>query len=87
MSFLAGGEPEPEAPPAQNYGKLKPNAKARGRRGGVKFFDSADWAMKNGDKQLGTDEQPAVPYAQIAEGEQPADGESPLAASNSPLAG
>ena len=86
MSFLAGGEPAPEQQPAPGYGKLKPNPKARGRRGGVKFFDSADWAMKNGDKQVTPEQPAAVPYAQIAEGEQPADGESPLA-NNSPLSG
>ena len=86
MSFLAGGEPIQEEAPAPGYGKLKPNPKARGRRGGVKFFDSADWAMKNGDKQMPSDQQPAVPYTQIVEGEQPKEGESPLA-NESPLAG
>ena len=82
MSLLAGGEPAPEEQPAPGYGKLKPNARARGRRGGVKFFDSADWAMKNGDKQAQPAEQPAVPYATNIEGEQPAEGESPLANSS-----
>ena len=86
MSLLAGGDQVPEEQPQPGYGKLKPNPRARGRRGGVKFFDSADWVMKNGDKQAEPAEQPAVPYAAIAEGEQPAEGESPLA-NNSPLQG
>jgi hypothetical protein len=41
--------PPPEAPPSQpkgKFGNLRANAGAKGRRDKVKFFDSADWAMK-----------------------------------------
>lgn len=92
MSFLAPGSDVP-APEEQNsgYGKLKANPKARNRRGGVKFFDSADWAMKNGNENQKQEEeqQPTtVPYnAQITEGETPNEGESPLAGNNSPICG
>ena len=85
MSLLAGGEAEPEPQPQPGYGKLRPNQKARGRRGGVKFFDSADWAMKNGDKQGQQPAEQPSPYT-IAEGENQAEGESPLA-NASPLSG
>jgi hypothetical protein len=56
-SPLSGGDPPPDvpdadAPPPQPAGKkpafgnLKGNDRAKGRRDKVKFFDSADWAMK-----------------------------------------
>jgi hypothetical protein len=58
MSFLAeppdvNFEDPPPAPlpPARpsKFGAMKANAKAQVRRGKVKLFDSADWAMKNKD--------------------------------------
>ncbi|EAY05262.1 hypothetical protein TVAG_020080 [Trichomonas vaginalis G3] len=89
MSFLAPGSEAPaQEEQSSGYGKLKANPKARNRRGGVKFFDSADWAMKNGNEQKQEEQPTTVPYnAQITEGEAPADGESPLAGSNSPICG
>ena len=82
MSFLApGSETEPPQEPAPNrFGNLKSNPKARGRRGGMKFFDSADWAMKNADAGKPQDQPVANPvsFTQMAEGEEKNDGESPL---------
>ena len=48
MSILSGEvPPENEEPkPAGKFGNLRPNNKARNRRDKVKFFDSADWAMR-----------------------------------------
>ncbi|KAH0785248.1 hypothetical protein GPJ56_010891 [Histomonas meleagridis] len=58
MSILGGEETtntehEDEQKKLPNLGKLKANPRARGRRDKVKFFDSADWAMKSqqGDQQ------------------------------------
>lgn len=71
-------------------GGLKINKKARGRRDKVKFFDSADWAMK-GQNQDQCAQPPTEnvlsAYTQLPEGV-PNDGESPLADENeSSLAG
>ena len=67
------------------YGKLGSNSKARGRRDKVKFFDSADWAMKNQDQNQQDDQQaPKTPnFSQIA-GKGTEEGESPLAQPDSP---
>jgi hypothetical protein len=63
-SPLAGDENDPFAaraasppPPGPSYGGLAANPKAKNRRGQVQFFDSADWAMRQG----GAGEQPATP--------------------------
>lgn len=53
MSFLAEGQDDIKDSPKEQpktkpmLGNLRPNPKARGRRDKVKFFDSADWAMKS----------------------------------------
>ena len=64
------------------YGNLKPNTKARGRRDKVKFFDSADWAMKGqntAEPSPSTDQKKPVapPFTQMDNQDE---GESPLAA-------
>ncbi|OHS99873.1 hypothetical protein TRFO_08172 [Tritrichomonas foetus] len=54
MSILSpGGDAGADAPPPQQsrYGGLRSNNKARNRRDKVKFFDSADWAMRNQNQQ------------------------------------
>jgi hypothetical protein len=76
------GEEERVGP---SFGALKPNKKARGRRDKLKFFDSADWAMKNKDGQ-GTEDQ----GGQKQQGDVryvPDAGESPPETEESPLAG
>ena len=70
------------------YGKLNSNSKARGRRDKVKFFDSADWAMKNQDQNQDDQQAPPQnaippPFSQIA-GKGAEEGESPLAQPDSP---
>lgn len=89
MSIL--GEQNPEEnnenpPPAGNrYGGLKSNKKARNRRDKVKFFDSADWAMRNQNQQNGGADQdaegnlPRANFQQIPDQDQGKD--SPLEAS------
>lgn len=83
--------PVADAParPGPSFGNLKANKKARGRRGQVKFFDSADWAMRN--REEGGSEQPQEcapapagppnlsPFVAAPEDESPQEGESPLA--------
>lgn len=73
-----------------NLGGLKINKKARGRRDKVKFFDSADWAMKGQYQDQGAQpptENVLSAYTQLPEGT-PNDGESPLADDNeSPIGG
>jgi hypothetical protein len=57
MSFLAEppdaafeeSRPPPDPAPASRFGQMKVNPNAKTRRGKVKLFDSADWAMKNKD--------------------------------------
>jgi hypothetical protein len=85
MSPLCGGgqdEGEVEEPEAElNFGSLLPNKKARGRREIVKFFDSADWAMKqkNGQGTDGQGTQGDVRYV-------PESGTGPAGSDDSPLA-
>ena len=67
----AEGEAVPEpVPRAQKFGNLKPNQRARGRRDKVKFFDSADWVMKQGEnaEPAPEDAGPSVaPYGTFVE--------------------
>ena len=78
MSFLVPeGEQTEEQPPQQppaGYGRLKSNPKAKARRGGVKFFDSADWATGKSNEPA----QQAFPSV-VEEEQKPDNGESPLA--------
>jgi hypothetical protein len=86
--------PPPEAPPSQpkgKFGNLRANAGAKGRRDLVKFFDSADWAMKKqgeaGDApNPATDSPPQPALASFTQGDAEP---TPLAegSSDSPLAG
>ena len=92
MSILGESNPEENnnnPPPAANrYGGLKSNKKARNRRDKVKFFDSADWAMKNQNTQGNADQEaegnlPRANFQQIPD-QVDQDGKSVLA-NDSPL--
>ena len=85
MSILSG-----EAPPEENegakaggkFGNLRQNKNARKRRDKLKFFDSADWAMRqqNQAADAAPEEQPnqedgvlhVSQMPSIVDGEQPA---------------
>ena len=64
MSSILSGDVPPEGneeqkQPTSKFGNLRPNKKARNRRDKVKFFDSADWAMRQQNQQNeGNQEQP-----------------------------
>lgn len=88
MSFLVenqGSEtnaevPQPERRP--NLGGLKPNPRARGRRDKVKFFDSADWAMKNQEGNDSSRSPPQRMQVYTEQGKESDDGSSLLANDN-----
>lgn len=96
MSIVGGEEPQDDAQPEPphpadkgKYGGLKTNNKARGRRGKVAFFDSADWAMRNQNQQgnQGQDAEGNLPRAnfqQIPSDQGDGDGNSVLT-NDSPL--
>ena len=81
-------EPAAEAPArtGPSFGNLKQNKTARGRRGQVKFFDSADWVMR-GQNEGREQPQECAPAPAgppnlspfLPEDEAPPEGESPLA--------
>ena len=78
MSFLVPEGQQAEETPAQKlpagYGRLKSNPKAKARRGGTKFFDSADWATG----KTSAPAQQAFPNV-VEEESKPDNGQSPLA--------
>ena len=93
MSILGESNPEennnnpPPAGGGGKYGGLKSNRKAKNRRDKVKFFDSADWAMRNQNQQGNADQDaegnlPRANFQQIPDQDQ--DGYSVLA-NDSPL--
>ncbi|KAH0787143.1 hypothetical protein GPJ56_009141 [Histomonas meleagridis] len=94
MSILGGGEQastEQEEQPQErtpNLGRLKANPRARGRRDKVKFFDSADWAMKSqqGDQQQDNPLPPSL-ASYTEQGNKKDDGSSLLANNDSPIVG
>jgi hypothetical protein len=67
-----------EDPPSRPaYGGLAPNPRAKTRRGQVQFFDSADWAMKQGSgEQTAQSPTPEV----LSAFTQPPSGSAPVAA-------
>jgi len=73
------------------FGNLKPNNAAKQRRGAVKFFDSAEWAMKGqtGCAQCNIPDSPNVTQDTISqnEGKDQNEGISPLAGGDSLLTG
>ena len=92
MSILSGEtSTEPTEQPQEripNLGKLKANPRARGRRDKVKFFDSADWAMKSqqGDQQT-QDQLPPPNLVSYTEQGNEKDVTASLAGNDSPLIG
>jgi hypothetical protein len=68
MSFLAEppdaafeeSRPDPAPAPQPHFGSMRVNPNAKTRRGKVKLFDSADWAMKNKDANA-TESDPQAP--------------------------
>lgn len=85
MSFLAENQdntPSEEKPACEqkpNLGGLKPNPRARGRRDKVKFFDSADWAMKNQETKDAEKAPPQRMQVYTEQGKECDDGSSLLA--------
>lgn len=74
--------PPPPPPPRPAYGGLAPNPKAKSRRGQVQFFDSADWAMKQGDSG---GQAPQSPTPQVLSSlTQAPSGDAPIAANYDP---
>ncbi|OHT16060.1 hypothetical protein TRFO_42106 [Tritrichomonas foetus] len=63
MSILSGEIPpeSEESRPAPKFGNLRQNSKARNRRDKVKFFDSADWAMRQQNQAASGESQEQQP--------------------------
>ncbi|KAK8898790.1 hypothetical protein M9Y10_001082 [Tritrichomonas musculus] len=100
MSSILSGDVPPEGneeqkPPPSKFGNLRPNKKARNKREKVRFFDSADWAMRQQNEKNGdTQEQPqqdddvlrVSQISSIVDSEQPVDNGNSSLISGSPMA-